>query len=160
MSWKQDSFKPKVTSSPGGKTALGVLLLPSRKLSHQLARKWESQSQVLGSEGGSEHGGCSCLNKMCLWQRQEKQTGQKKSVSPFYSSSLRLEVAKPRQGEHSNSAHASRTMCHMHRAAGSLGQGFKDQQSSEGPEQSGEASLVFVNALKQTSNKQDAGRRE
>lgn len=153
MSWKQDSFKPKVTSSPGGKIGLGVLLLPSRKLSHELARKWESQGQVPGSEGGSEHGGCSCLNQMCSWQRWEKQTGQKKSVSPFYSSRLSLEVAKPRQGEHSNSAHVSRTMCQMHRASGSLGQGFKYQQSSEGPEQSGKASLVFVNALKQTNNK-------
>lgn len=41
----------------------------------------------------------------------------------------------------------------MHRAADELGQEIKHQQSSKGPEQSGAASLGFVNALKQAYNK-------
>lgn len=64
-----------------------------------------------------------------------------------------------RRGEPPSCAESGRISCPVPRVADSLRQEFKYPQSSEGPEQSYEASLGFVNALKQqTINKtQDEG---
>lgn len=45
MSWKQEKFKRKSIFSMMGRTSLGVLILQLKKLSHQLARKWESKAK-------------------------------------------------------------------------------------------------------------------
>ena len=106
-----------------------ALLLQLRKLSHQLARNgrvWPSPGHHV-----SVHGGCSCVNKRVLWQSWEEQTGQKKSDSPFCSSSL--EVAKVTARRTFNRTHASRMTCQMHRAADSPGQEFKYLLSSKTP---------------------------